>query len=118
VHLNLSSSLILEHRGVVAQELKRSLDGFVVTNSLERGEGVRARAHACVALGRCVRRQFRRGPPRKWLDHTVASQRMVFHPSVNTSTEYSHVTGLLDFCACRNPTRVRLDLDTCLDPEG
>jgi len=29
-------------------------DSFVCTNSLERGGGVRARAHACVALGRCV----------------------------------------------------------------
>jgi len=37
--------------------------------------------------------QFRRGPPRKGRTTPSQSQRMVFHPSVNTSTEYSHVTG-------------------------
>lgn len=58
MHLNLSSSLILEHRGVVA----------------------RARTQEVVIR---FGSQFRRGPPRKWLTppmHTVAVSKDVFSP--------------------------------------
>ena len=73
MHLNLSSSLILEHRGVVA------------------------RARGRESVWQSVSSRSPSGPPRKWRTTPSQSQRMVFHPSVNTSrkvpTEYSHVTG-------------------------
>ena len=55
----------------------------MVTNSLERGGGVRARAHACVALGRCVafgRPKMsvwghRRGPPALTTDESSQQRR-------------------------------------------